>query len=143
VGSDRTPSVRKGNTINSSYASYWSRSPQQRVHPTEALMLQRDIGARQLHISAHHRQRGVVHEQPTSQLGADHDTAMINTTMQLSSPSAEEVVFVLPSAEESEQAPVMRMIADSPLEPHEFESTSFDDVEAELQQASGRHARPT
>jgi len=80
-------------------------------------------------------QNCLVDLQPTSQFGADHDTAMINTTMQLSSPSAEEVVFVLPTAEEPEQAPMMRVIADAPLEAHEFEETSFDDVEADLAEA--------
>lgn len=80
-------------------------------------------------------QNCLVDLQPTSQFGADHDTAMINTTIQLSSPSSEEIVFVLPTAEESEQAPVMRIIADEPQEPHEFEPTSFDEVEAELSEA--------
>jgi uncharacterized protein (TIGR02391 family) len=37
--------------------------------------------------------------QPTSLYGADHDTAMINTTMLLQAPSAEEVIFVLPAAD--------------------------------------------
>ena len=33
-------------------------------------------------------QNCLVDLQPTSQFGADHDTAMINTTLQLSAPSA-------------------------------------------------------
>ena len=40
--------------------------------------------------------------QPTSLYGADHDTAMINTTMLLQAPSAEEVIFVLQAADAPE-----------------------------------------
>ncbi len=77
-------------------------------------------------------QNCLVDLQPTNQFGADHDTAMINTTLVLQAPSTEEVVFVLPMAEESEQAPLMRVIADAPQEPQEFEPATFDDVESEL-----------
>lgn len=70
--------------------------------------------------------------QSTSQYGANHDTAMINTTMLLQAPSAEEIIFALPAVDAPEQAPVMRVIAESPGVATEFEETTFDEVDKEL-----------
>jgi hypothetical protein len=71
--------------------------------------------------------------QPTSQFGADHDTAMINTTMLLQASAEEEATFVLPIAGEAEQAPLMRVVAYTPEEAHQFEEqTDFAAIEAEF-----------
>jgi hypothetical protein len=79
--------------------------------------------------------------QPTSQYGADHDTAMINTTMLLQAPAAEEVIFALPSVDAPEQVPVLRVLAETPGVAAQFEETSFDEVDKALREAFAQGRR--
>jgi hypothetical protein len=73
--------------------------------------------------------------QPTSLYGADHDTAMVNTTILLQSPASEEITFVLPAADAPEQDPVMRIVADAPEEPQTLSPSTLGEVEGELGEA--------
>lgn len=70
--------------------------------------------------------------QPASQYGHKHDIAMINTTLLLQAPAAEEVVFALPSLDAPEQAPLLRVVAKTAGVATEFEETTFEDVDREL-----------
>jgi hypothetical protein len=73
--------------------------------------------------------------QPTSAFGAEHDIAMVNTTMLLQAPAAEDVIFALPAIDTPEQAPVLRVVGETAGAAHEFAETTFDDVEKELREA--------
>lgn len=80
-------------------------------------------------------QNSFVDIQPTSRYGEDHDTAMINTSLLLQAESSEEVVFVLPTADAPEQAPVMRVVSEAGQVATPFEGSDFDEVEADLAEA--------
>lgn len=79
--------------------------------------------------------------QPTSAFGADHDIAMINTTMLLQAPAAEDVIFALPAVNTPEQAPVLRVVGQSAGVAAEFEETTFEEVDKELRQAFAQARR--
>lgn len=59
--------------------------------------------------------------QPTSRVGADHDTANIYTTMLLVAPAAQQAAFALPCLDAPEQMPMLRVIAESAGEAALFE----------------------
>jgi hypothetical protein len=78
-------------------------------------------------------ENSLVDLQPTSQFGAAHDTAMVNTTMLLQAAAEEDVTFALPMADEPEGEPVMRVVADELGDVQEFtETTDFGAIEAEF-----------
>lgn len=72
--------------------------------------------------------------QPTSQYGAEHDTAMINTTMLLQAPATETVIFALPAFDAPLQEPVLRVIAETPGVAETFAETTFDEIDRELRE---------
>lgn len=72
--------------------------------------------------------------QPTSLHGAEHDTAMINTTMLLQAPATESVIFALPSFDAPLQEPMLRVVAETPGVAEAFAETTFAAVDKELRE---------
>lgn len=76
----------------------------------------------------------IVDLQPTSLYGAEHDTAMINTTMLLQAPATESVIFALPSFDAPLQEPMLRVVGETPGVAAVFAETTFDEIDKELRQ---------